>query len=1135
MNLCHCSLKRHPFFELKCDSINILPRPARPRSPFDPITISFILAVSVIIMFLFFCTEAKADVEQSIANSDSSNVGIPDYVWYGSYGEPGYTNKSISVTDAPENAKITKIEVTWGIYHPRRADIVVELSSENSNANFELFQRESGTGSYTDSELIYSHFDGEPVNQTYYLNCWDWQDGQTGYIDFFNLNVYYVNSAPDIEGTPSFNNTSISIGDWSEISVLASDPGDNIKVYLICERDDGTNRFEEEIYWDSFWEGDTHRYKRDFQFNSSGVWRWRVYAIDSANQKYFYPSSSGWSVQKITVLPQDNNPTIHSASFLPTEITAGESAVATVEASDPGDEITVHLIAERTDGSSHFDIEIGWDSFVGNDVHKYQGPFRLDDAGVWHWKVYAQDQAGNRAYYPSETQWASQAVQVNAIDVPPTIHSASFLPTEITAGESAVATVEASDPGDQIAVHLIAERSDGTSHFDIEIGWDSFVGNEVHKYEGPFRLDDAGVWRWKVYAEDQAGNRAYYPSETQWATQTLQVNAIDDPPTIHSASFLPTEITAGESAFATVEASDPGDQITVHLVAERTDGSSHFDIEIGWDSFVGNDVHKYEGPFRLDDAGVWRWKVYAEDQAGNRAHYPSETQWASQTVQVNAMDDPPTIHSASFLPAEITAGESAVATVEASDPGDQIAVHLIAERTDGTSHFDIEIGWDSFVGNDVHKYEGPFRLDDAGVWRWKVYAEDQAGNLVYYPSETQWASQTVQVNAIDDPPNIHSASFLPTEITAGESAVATVEASDPGDQITVHLVAERTDGSSHFDIEIGWDSFVGNDVHKYEGPFRLDDAGVWRWKVYAEDQAGNRAHYPSETQWASQTVQVNAMDDPPTIHSASFLPAEITAGESAVATVEASDPGDQIAVHLIAERTDGTSHFDIEIGWDSFVGNDVHKYEGPFRLDDAGVWRWKVYAEDQAGNLVYYPSETQWASQTVQVNAIDDPPNIHSASFLPTEITAGESAVATVEASDPGDQITVHLVAERTDGSSHFDIEIGWDSFVGNDVHRYQGPFRLDDAGLWRWKVYAKDHAGNRTDWPSDGTWAASQITVTINGEFRYPPGCWKLEIDPGFRRMEHHLGRLSSRRGLRCYRRCRIACLRAVGRNRQA
>jgi len=116
--------------------------------------------------------------------------------------EAGYNHLLIEVTDAPENAVLSDIGIQWGVEHEDWGDLVVTLSTttldqeedEREGHHFILYNKEldGRSGALTgEVDPPTNYFQGEPANQTYYLNVWDWEEEHTGHIDFFYLTLNF--------------------------------------------------------------------------------------------------------------------------------------------------------------------------------------------------------------------------------------------------------------------------------------------------------------------------------------------------------------------------------------------------------------------------------------------------------------------------------------------------------------------------------------------------------------------------------------------------------------------------------------------------------------------------------------------------------------------------------------------------------------------------------------------------------------------------------------------------------------------------------------------------------------------------------------------------------------------------------
>lgn len=234
----------------------------------------------------------------------------------------------------------------------------------------------------------------------------------TGFVafDWIELND---NGIPEILGSPAPDRTDIKVTESIIISVQAKDPNDIIKLYYISERIDGSNHFEEEIDHHNYLGNHIHQYRERYQYNTTGKWRWKIYAIDQTGQKGYYPTNNYWSNDIILVSANNQPPTIvNEPSPDKTEVKDGEKVRFMVQAKDPGDEIEVFLETEKTDGSGYFSKEINWEKHIEDDTHQYSEEISFPSTGDWQWKIYAEDQSGLKSYYPISGDWSSTLIKV---------------------------------------------------------------------------------------------------------------------------------------------------------------------------------------------------------------------------------------------------------------------------------------------------------------------------------------------------------------------------------------------------------------------------------------------------------------------------------------------------------------------------------------------------------------------------------------------------------------------------------------------------------------------------------------------------------------------------------------------------
>ena len=98
-------------------------------------------------------------------------------------------NTDLSLSGAPSDAKITKVEIYYEIKHPRPSDLDVWLTCYDNGWQGDYFLHTLGSSAGVDRinvDNIHT-WDGKFPNVTWYLVARDRVTGYTGYIDFFEL------------------------------------------------------------------------------------------------------------------------------------------------------------------------------------------------------------------------------------------------------------------------------------------------------------------------------------------------------------------------------------------------------------------------------------------------------------------------------------------------------------------------------------------------------------------------------------------------------------------------------------------------------------------------------------------------------------------------------------------------------------------------------------------------------------------------------------------------------------------------------------------------------------------------------------------------------------------------------------
>jgi hypothetical protein len=109
--------------------------------------------------------------------------------------ESGYNwvSSPIDIYGAPYGALVTSVDVYYEIIHPYTGELIVNLSDEDTDVEYNLWLLQGGNqNNIYESEEGIQDFNGEPVNQTWSLDALDfYENDNEGYITYWEITVYY--------------------------------------------------------------------------------------------------------------------------------------------------------------------------------------------------------------------------------------------------------------------------------------------------------------------------------------------------------------------------------------------------------------------------------------------------------------------------------------------------------------------------------------------------------------------------------------------------------------------------------------------------------------------------------------------------------------------------------------------------------------------------------------------------------------------------------------------------------------------------------------------------------------------------------------------------------------------------------
>jgi hypothetical protein len=131
---------------------------------------------------------------QSSYRINSANYNIPDG---SSSSNAGTAVSSVTFSGLPSNSTITNVAYETIVNHSYHGDLAGVISTNSSGTvDPRIVLYTSGSLGNASGNLIRNgtthEFDGLNPNQTFYFRVWDTASGDTGYIDYFKITVYYT-------------------------------------------------------------------------------------------------------------------------------------------------------------------------------------------------------------------------------------------------------------------------------------------------------------------------------------------------------------------------------------------------------------------------------------------------------------------------------------------------------------------------------------------------------------------------------------------------------------------------------------------------------------------------------------------------------------------------------------------------------------------------------------------------------------------------------------------------------------------------------------------------------------------------------------------------------------------------------
>jgi hypothetical protein len=546
-------------------------------------------------------------------------------------------------------------------------------------------------------------------------------------------------------------------------------------------------------------------------------------------------------------------------------------------------------------------------------------------------------------------------------NVAPTISNQSFSVNENVAIGATVGTVAASDPNaGQTLTYAITGGNTGNA-FAIN------ANTGVITTASAINFETLGTYTLTVRVTDNAGTPL-----SKTATVTINVNNVNEPPTVQNGAFSVNENSANGTVVGTVSAADPdaGSTLTYSIVSGNTGNAFAINPTTGQITVAGS--------LDFETLATYSLVVQATDN-GN----PALNGTATITINLNNVNETPSVTAATFNVNENANSGTVVGTVAASDPdaNTTLTYSIVAGNIGNVFAINAQTGQITVVGQ--------LDFETVASYGLTVQVAD-SGN----PALTGQATITIHVNDVNDAPVIAPATFSVPESATSGTAVGTVAATnvDSNQTLTYSITAGNTGGVFAIDPATGAITVVG--------AVDFETTPTYTLTVQATDN-GN----PVLSGQATITINVSNVNESPSVTATTFTVAENASSGTVVGTVAASDPdaNTTLAYAITAGNTGNVFAIDPATGQVTVVGT--------LDFETTPSYSLTVQATDNGT-----PALQGQATITITITNVNESPTVTPATFSVAENAANGAIVGTVSASDPdaGTTLTYSIVSGNT-------------------------------------------------------------------------------------------------------------------------
>ena len=675
----------------------------------------------------------------------------------------------------------------------------------------------------------------------------------------------------------------------------------------------------------------------------------------------------------VTLTDVNDPPDIAPQSFNVRENSPADTYVGLTEATDQdGDNLTYKVLGGTGQGFFNVDPVTGQITVAeGADLDyektpEYMLAIQVEDDGDGHL-----------------TNQAVMTININhnPLNEPPDIANQYFTVEENSPGSTYVGDVIANDKDGDTLTFLIVGGT-GQGFFNVDPG----IGRIIVAQGADLDYEKIPEYTLQIQAQDDGEGNL-----TNYATMTITLTDVNDPPDIAPQVFDVDENSPADTYVGLTEATDPDGDNLIYQILGGT-GQGFFNV-----NSVTGQVTVAQGT-DLDYEKIPEYMLAVQVQDDGNGHLANQAMMTIHINNINDMNRPPNIADQYFTVEKNSPAGTYVGDVFAGDPdGDSLTYQIDGGTGQGSFNVNPVTGQITVAqGADLDYEKTPEYTLQIQV------QEDSEGNL------TNYATMMITLTDVNDPPDIAPQFFNVRENSPGDTYVGQIEATDlDEDNLTYSVLGG--DGVELFNVDpvtgvvtvaLGTDLDYGT-----KNDYFLD--------VQVQDD-GNRLL----ANHAIMTITLTDVNDPPDIAPQIF---DIDENSPAGTLI---NPGpvvvtDQDGDNLTCRVTGGSGMGIFSL--DAVTRQMVVTEDAVPDFERTSQYTLEIQVEDDGyGNL------SNQATMTININDLNEPPDIAPQYFNVNENSPSGTSVGTPEASDQDeDVITFNVIGGTGEGVFFVDTQTG--------------------------------------------------------------------------------------------------------------